>query len=236
MMNSNGPPPAAHAQQTAVTSLFLPFPFVEAYGQIAAPGHRYSNVPNVWQEDTNCAIRGNHSFTAYVSESQRASRRNSKRVPDFSLDRCIDTWRPIWATAAGTSCESAFEAGPQSQWVALVVEDDDDQRDLIGAILEESDVKVIACDSAEAAMKVMENGRRRCGFRAHRCGSRRQDGRRRSGASNWATAGRIPAWSRLPAAATASGWQSCRSSTRHLEKPWRALDLIIELERAIAAH
>ncbi len=43
-----------------------------------------------------------------------------------------------------------------TQWVALVVEDDDDQRDLIGAILEESDVKVIACDSAEAAMQVME--------------------------------------------------------------------------------
>src|SRR5262245_5621809 len=41
-------------------------------------------------------------------------------------------------------------------WVALVVEDDDDQRDLIGAILEESDVKVIGCDSAEAAIKVME--------------------------------------------------------------------------------
>jgi|GEM_PF-7089996 len=40
--------------------------------------------------------------------------------------------------------------------VALVVEDDVDQRELIGAILEESDVQVIECESGEAALKVME--------------------------------------------------------------------------------
>ena len=48
------------------------------------------------------------------------------------------------------------ELSRPAQWVALVVEDDDDQRDLIGAILEESDVLVITCQSAEAAMQVME--------------------------------------------------------------------------------
>src|SRR5262245_45033951 len=57
----------------------------------------------------------------------------------------------------GVTGQAKTQANSQSaDWVALVVEDDDDQRDLIGAILEESDVKVISCDTAEAAMQVME--------------------------------------------------------------------------------
>ena len=68
------------------------------------------------------------------------------------------------------------------QWVALVVEDDDDQRDLIGAILEESDVKVIACHSAEAAMQVMEKVGDRAVFVHDRRGAGRHDGWCRSGA------------------------------------------------------
>src|ERR1700760_578488 len=40
--------------------------------------------------------------------------------------------------------------------VALVVEDDAAVRDLATAVLEETDLGVIACDSAEAALSVLE--------------------------------------------------------------------------------
>ena len=40
---------------------------------------------------------------------------------------------------------------------ALVVEDDRDQRALVGALLEECDLKVVECETAEAAAVAMEH-------------------------------------------------------------------------------
>jgi two-component system cell cycle response regulator CpdR len=40
---------------------------------------------------------------------------------------------------------------------ALIVEDDPMQREMIGLLLEESDVDVIECESAEAVERVLEN-------------------------------------------------------------------------------
>jgi CheY-like chemotaxis protein len=40
---------------------------------------------------------------------------------------------------------------------ALVVEDDRDQRALVGALLEECEMKVVECETAEAAAVVMEH-------------------------------------------------------------------------------
>ena len=40
---------------------------------------------------------------------------------------------------------------------ALVVEDDKDQRALVGALLEECDMKVVECETAEAAAVAMEH-------------------------------------------------------------------------------
>ena len=40
---------------------------------------------------------------------------------------------------------------------ALVVEDDADQRALVGALLEECDLKVVECETAEAAAVAMEH-------------------------------------------------------------------------------
>lgn len=127
-------------------------------------------------------------------------------------------------------------ANPRPEdWVALVVEDDDDQRDLIGAILEESEVKVIGCDSAEAAMQVMEKVGDRAVFVL----------------ADVELAGNMDGidlacelrdrWPHTRVVTTSGGCDKRRLAklpkpTRHLEKPWRALDIIIELERAIAAH
>jgi CheY-like chemotaxis protein len=41
--------------------------------------------------------------------------------------------------------------------VALVVEDDESQRELVSVLLEESDMRVVACASAEAALAAMEH-------------------------------------------------------------------------------
>ena len=40
---------------------------------------------------------------------------------------------------------------------ALVVEDDEDQRSLVSALLEECDLKVVECETAEAAAVAMEH-------------------------------------------------------------------------------
>ena len=40
---------------------------------------------------------------------------------------------------------------------ALVVEDDEDQRTLVGMLLEECDMHVVECESAEAAVVAMEH-------------------------------------------------------------------------------
>jgi DNA-binding NtrC family response regulator len=121
------------------------------------------------------------------------------------------------------------------RFVALVVEDDDDQRDLIGAILEESDVRVISCDTAEAAIRVME----RVGDRAVFVLADVDLAGNMDGIDLACRLGE--SWPHTRVVTTSGGCDKRRLAklpkrTRHLEKPWRALDLIIELERAIAAH
>ncbi len=124
---------------------------------------------------------------------------------------------------------------PRAQWVALVVEDDDDQRDLIGAILKESEVRVIACQSAEAAVKVMET----VGDKAVFVLTDVELSGRMDGVELARELG--DRWPNTRVVTTSGSCDTKRLATlpqrtRHLEKPWRALDIIIELERAIAAH
>jgi CheY-like chemotaxis protein len=55
--------------------------------------------------------------------------------------------------------ETRVEApmGQSLKPTALVVEDDGDQRALVGALLEECDMKVVECETAEAAAVAMEH-------------------------------------------------------------------------------
>lgn len=127
------------------------------------------------------------------------------------------------------------DAPAQPDWVALVVEDDEDQRELIGAILEESDVKVFGCDSAEAAIEVMEKIGDRALFvltDVDLAGTMDGVELARELSDRWPATHVV----------TTSGCSDQRrlarlpERSRHLEKPWRALDIIVELERAIASH
>ncbi|RKE73571.1 response regulator [Pseudorhodoplanes sinuspersici] len=130
---------------------------------------------------------------------------------------------------------SASSGQTKGNPVALVVEDDNDQRELIGAILEESDVQVIACESGEAAMQVMEVVGDRTVFLLADVGL--------AGVMDGVDLAcevddRWP-HTRL---VTTSGYcepsrlRALPRGTKHLPKPWRALDLIIELEHAIASR
>lgn len=113
-----------------------------------------------------------------------------------------------------------------SQPVAVVVEDDEDQRNLLGVIFEESDVQVIACDSADAAVKVMENVGARAVFMF----------------ADISNGGRLARevenrWPHTRLVTTSDPGTSERPKTRRtkrIEKPWRALELIVELERALS--
>ena len=119
--------------------------------------------------------------------------------------------------------------------VALVVEDDIDQRELIGAILEESGVHVIECETGEAAMIVMESvGDRTILLLADVALAGAMDGidlaRKIDGR-----------WPHTRLVTTSGGCEPARlkalpQGTKHLPKPWRALDIIVELEHAIAAR
>lgn len=119
--------------------------------------------------------------------------------------------------------------------VALVVEDDIDQRELIGAILEESDVEVIECESGEAAMKVMELVGDNTVFLVADVGLAGV----MDGVDLACEVG--DRWPHTRLVTTSGGCEPSRlrklpRGTKHLPKPWRALDLIIELEQAIEAR
>jgi CheY-like chemotaxis protein len=131
--------------------------------------------------------------------------------------------------------ESVHSGQTNGNPVALVVEDDSDQRELIGAILEESEVQVVECESGEAAMKVMEILGDRAVFLF----------------ADVALAGVMDGvdlacevgdrWPNTRLVTTSGACEPSRlralpHGTKHFPKPWRALDLIIELEHAIASR
>jgi CheY-like chemotaxis protein len=115
--------------------------------------------------------------------------------------------------------------------VALVVEDDAAVRDLATAVLEETDLDVIACESAEAALSVLE----------------RSD----------VTVALLFADVRLPgpmdgvslAEAVRRRWPDVRvvvtsgasrdirlpDQTVYMQKPWRAFDVLVQAEHATMA-
>lgn len=122
---------------------------------------------------------------------------------------------------------------PKQKPVALVVEDDTDQRELIGTLFEESDVQVIECASAEAAMQVMEQvGDRTVMVFTDVKLAGVMDGvdLARTVTDRWPHARLVT----TSGACTPERLKALPKRTKHIPKPWRALDLIMEVERAIA--
>jgi CheY-like chemotaxis protein len=114
--------------------------------------------------------------------------------------------------------------------MALVVEDDDDQRALAAVLLEESDMDVVECSSAEAALAVMQNVGDRIAmvFTDIRLAGN-MDGVELAQVIN----------ARLPKVAVlvTSGDPGDRlkelpGHSAYLQKPWRALEVLEVAERA----
>ena len=117
---------------------------------------------------------------------------------------------------------------PDHARVALVVEDDADARDLAVALLEETELAVVTCESAEAALAVLESRGEDVamlftdvrlagtmdGLSLAATATRRWPGVRVVVTSGYGDEGRLP------------------DRATYMDKPWRALDVLIQADRA----
>jgi DNA-binding NtrC family response regulator len=111
---------------------------------------------------------------------------------------------------------------------ALVVEDDRDQRELVSLLLEECDMAVIQCETAESAEAVLE----RVGENLSMIFT---DGRL-AGAMSGAELAEL-AKHRFPdlvvIVTSGSEAPALPAGAMFMQKPWRALDILREAERAL---
>jgi DNA-binding NtrC family response regulator len=115
--------------------------------------------------------------------------------------------------------------------VALVVEDDAAVRDLATAVLEETELGVIACESAEAALSVLE---RPDVTVALLFADVRLPGDM-DGISLAEAVGRR--WPDVRVVVTSGATRDARLPDQavYMQKPWRALDVLVQAERATIA-
>lgn len=117
--------------------------------------------------------------------------------------------------------------------IALVVEDDAEVRNLATAVLEETDLDVIACDSAEAAISVLERagGHVALLFADVRLGA---------GMDGIALATAVERrWPDVRVVLTSGGdvrgVDGLPAQVVYMQKPWRALDVLVQAEHATMA-
>ena len=115
--------------------------------------------------------------------------------------------------------------------VALVVEDDAAVRDLATAVLEETDLGVIACESAEAALSVLERADVTV---ALLFADVRLPGAM-DGISLAQAVGRR--WPDVRVVVTSGASRDARLPDQavYMQKPWRALDVLVQAEHATIA-
>jgi DNA-binding NtrC family response regulator len=112
--------------------------------------------------------------------------------------------------------------------IALVVEDDAAVRDLATAVLEETDLGVIACESAEDALSVLERGDVTV---ALLFADVRLPGAM-DGVSLAKAVGRRWPDVRVVVTSGASRDVTLPDRAVFMQKPWRALDVLVQAERA----
>jgi CheY-like chemotaxis protein len=119
---------------------------------------------------------------------------------------------------------------PQAR-LALVAEADVEHRALATALLEETDLAVVECASAEAALAVLVNESHRTVFLL---ADQQLAGAR--GAQSLATTVRL-LWPTVHVAVASEAGGAARrtdeAGVARLSRPWRGLDLLFEAERAL---
>jgi DNA-binding NtrC family response regulator len=125
------------------------------------------------------------------------------------------------------------QSKPFSRTIVLVVEDDEDQRSLAATVFEEAGFNVIECESAEAGAAVIDAKR---GEIAMIFTDVRLPGRMDGVELAQIARDKTPT---VPVIVTsgASGerLRDLPDATEYMQKPWRALDLLIRAERVRAA-
>jgi CheY-like chemotaxis protein len=116
--------------------------------------------------------------------------------------------------------------------IALVVEDDPDVRSLAAALIEETDLDVVEEDSAEGALAYLRRHASEVALVFADIRLRRMDGidLARIVKRDWP-------WIRVLVTSGNPGdrLDQLPRGARYMQKPWRALDVLIEAERAAAA-
>jgi CheY-like chemotaxis protein len=116
--------------------------------------------------------------------------------------------------------------------IALVVEDDPDIRSLAATLIEETDLDVVEEDSAEAALAFLKANARSVALLFADIRLRRMDGVElaRIVKRDWP-------WIRVLVTSGNPGDRlgDLPRGAKYMQKPWRALDVLIEAERAAAA-
>ena len=116
--------------------------------------------------------------------------------------------------------------------IALVVEDDPDIRSLAATLIEETDLDVVEEDSAEAALAFLKANARSVALLFADIRLRRMDGIElaRIVKRDWP-------WIRVLVTSGNPGDRlgELPRGAKYMQKPWRALDVLIEAERAAAA-
>ena len=115
--------------------------------------------------------------------------------------------------------------------VALVVEDDAAVRDLATAVLEETDLGVIACESAEAALSVLERPDVTVALLFADV--------RLPGAMDGVSLARTVErrWPDVRVVVTSGATRDARLPEQavYMQKPWRPLDVLVQAEHATLA-
>ena len=110
---------------------------------------------------------------------------------------------------------------------ALVVEDDPEQRELVSALLEECDMAVIECESAESAEAVLE----KVGHKVSMIFTDVSLAGEMSGAELAVIAkGRFP--DMVVIVTSGHNAPALPAGAMFMQKPWHALDILREAERA----
>jgi CheY-like chemotaxis protein len=116
--------------------------------------------------------------------------------------------------------------------IALLVEDDPDVRSLAATLIEETDLDVVEEDSAEAALAFLKANARSVALLFADIRLRRMDGVElaRIVKRDWP-------WIRVLVTSGNPGDRlgDLPRGAKYMQKPWRALDVLIEAERAAAA-
>lgn len=120
-----------------------------------------------------------------------------------------------------------------SRRLAIVVESDERTRALAAALLEETDLAVLECASAEAALALLQQHGASVAFvfaDQELAGPRDGFDLAKAAASRWPAVHIV-----LTADSGRPGLDGLPASVVTLPKPWRGLDVLIEAERALAA-